>query len=210
MESEQCKAVTNDLRLAYDRMAEERDKKIEPDWKGSERFDFLQLMQRESKKKLIEIGAGAGWDSLFFQENGLNVVSIDLSPEMVRLCREKGLEAYEMDFLALEFTDGSFDAVYARNCLLHVPKKSLVGVLREIRRVLKEGGLFFLGVYGGKDSEGLWENDKHVPKRYFAFYTDEQIKAITEDYFTLRSFKTIALHASELHFQRLILQKPKD
>jgi SAM-dependent methyltransferase len=210
MASKRYKRVTADLRQAYDHMAEDRDQKAEPAWKESERQDFLKLMQDEGKKSLLEIGAGPGWDSLFFQENGLNVVSTDLSPEMVRICREKGLEAYEMNFLNLEFIDDRFEAVYARNCLLHVPKESLSDVLLEIRRVLSPGGLFFLGVYGGKDHEGVWEEDNHVPKRYFAFYTDPQIKAITQEYFSLRSFKSIILPDLELHFQLLILQKLKE
>jgi SAM-dependent methyltransferase len=207
MASKRYKQVTDDLRQAYDHMAEDRDQKAEPAWKDSERLDFLQLLQDEGKKSLLEVGAGPGWDSLFFQENGLDVVSTDLSPEMVRICHEKGLEAYAMDFLNLNFIDDRFEAVYARNSLLHVPKESLSDVLFEIRRVLIPGGLFYLGVYGGKGHEGIWEEDNHIPKRYFAFYTDAQVKAITGEYFSLRSFKTITLPDSELHFQCLILQK---
>ncbi|MFN2125056.1 MAG: class I SAM-dependent methyltransferase [Candidatus Promineifilaceae bacterium] len=210
MASKRYKQVTDDLRLAYDGKAEDRNQKSEPAWKESERLEFLELLQQEGKKSLLEIGAGAGWDSLFFQGNGLKVVSSDLSPEMVHLCREKGLEAYEMDFLHLKFSDNRFEAVYARNCLLHVPKESLVDVLQEIRRVMTPGGLFFLGMYGGINQEGPWDEDEHIPKRYFAFYQDDQIKAITRAYFSLRSFKTIPQPNSELHFQRLILQKPLD
>ncbi|TMD70000.1 MAG: class I SAM-dependent methyltransferase [Chloroflexi bacterium] len=43
---------------------------------------------------MLEIGAGTGNDSLFFRDNGLHVVCTDLSPAMVDLCTEKGLEAY--------------------------------------------------------------------------------------------------------------------
>jgi ubiquinone/menaquinone biosynthesis C-methylase UbiE len=56
---------------------------------------------------------------------------------MVRLCKEKGLDARCMDFHNLEFEDQSFDAVYALNCLLHEPKANMDGVLVEIHRVLK-------------------------------------------------------------------------
>lgn len=204
--------VTEELRLAYDRAADERDKKEISPWKFSERQAYLQLLQREGKEKLLEIGAGPGRDSLFFQENGLQVVSTDLSPQMVRLCRQKGLEAYEMDFLNLNFAGANFDAVFALSCLLHVPKADLGDVLLEIRRVMAPGGLFFLGVYGGIERDGSWEDDKHVPKRYFALYLDEQIEAITGEYFTIRDFKKIPLPDSKrsgIHYQRLILQKGK-
>src|SRR5690606_3962913 len=107
----------------------------------------------------------------YFQENGLEVVAVDLSPAMVALCREKGLEAHVMDFLRLDFPPGSFDAVYALNCLLHVPDRDLPAVLEAIRAVLRPGGLFFLGVYGGGalTGEGSYDHDDHNPPRFFSF-----------------------------------------
>ena len=207
------KKVTKDLRAAYDRAADERDKRELSPWKERERQAYLELLQQEDKHTLLEIGAGSGRDSLFFQQNGLRVISSDLSPEMVRFCRQKGLEAYEMDFLNLDFAAASFEAVYALSCLLHVPKAYLAEALLEIRRVMTPGGLFLLGVYGGIEQDGSWEDDKHVPKRHFALYLDEQIKAIMGDFFAIRDFKAITLPDSRhsgIHYQRLILQKGRD
>jgi SAM-dependent methyltransferase len=48
-----------------------------------------------------------------------------------------------MDFLHLDFPAGSFDAVYALNCLLHVPNADLPEVLAAIRAVLRPGQLHF-------------------------------------------------------------------
>src|SRR5436305_11462127 len=121
--------ITESLRVSYDRNVEERDRTPIAPWKLEERGKFLQLLQAGAKNTLLEIGAGPGKDSLYFQENGLQVVSTDLSPEMVKRCREKGLTAYVMDFLHLTFPPASFDAVYALNCLLHVPKTDLPRVL---------------------------------------------------------------------------------
>ncbi|MFZ6026907.1 MAG: class I SAM-dependent methyltransferase [Chloroflexota bacterium] len=73
---------------------------------------------------------------------------IDLSPEMVRLCRQKGLATSVMDMAELDFSPASFGAI-AMNSLLHLPKTALPGVLRQIHRVLKPDGLFYLGVHGG-------------------------------------------------------------
>jgi SAM-dependent methyltransferase len=66
----------------------------------------------------------------------------------------------------------SFDAVFAMNCLLHVPNHDLPAV----RAVLRPGGLFFVGVYGGNESaEGPIDDDEHVPPRFFSWRTDEQL-----------------------------------
>ncbi|MGD9100460.1 MAG: class I SAM-dependent methyltransferase, partial [Anaerolineae bacterium] len=173
-----------------------------------ERAYFLSLLQQEGKQNLLEIGAGPGWHGKFFQDNGLTVVCTDLSPEMVKLCRAKGLAAYVMDFLSLDFPDGSFDAVYALNCLLHVPRKDLPRVLRALQALLKPGGLFYLGVYGGKEYEGAWPQDHHDPKRFFSFHTDEQLRRITTEFFELLYFKRIPLEGdNEFHYQSLILKR---
>ena len=151
------------LREAYDRTAREREAaSIEP-WKSEERAQFLQRLREERKRTLLELGAGPGRDSKFFQDNGLAVVCTDLSPAMVELCRQKGLAAHVMDFGNLQLPAGSFDAVYALNCLLHLPKHELPPVLRTIETLLTPNGLFYMGVYGGYDFEGIWEQDTYEP-----------------------------------------------
>ncbi|MGH2479233.1 MAG: class I SAM-dependent methyltransferase, partial [Ktedonobacteraceae bacterium] len=146
-----------DLRVAYSlESAAQRDKVEKDSWKVAERQRFLALLQQENRQTLLEIGAGTGTDSLFFQNNGLRVICTDLSPAMVELCREKGLEAHVMDFLSLDFPSASFEALYALNCLLHVPTNTLPTVLGKLQQLLRPGGLFFLGVYGGiEEKEGI-------------------------------------------------------
>jgi SAM-dependent methyltransferase len=200
--------IISDLRESYNRNAAERDNYGMEPWKIAERQHFLSLLQKENCQRLLEIGAGPGRDSQFFQNNRLDVVCTDLSPEMVALCQSKGLTAYTMDFLNLAFPDGTFDAVYALNCLLHVPKADFRSVLAAIRRILKPSGLFFLGVYGGYDHEGVWPEDTYTPKRFFSFYTDEHIQCITSEVFDILYFKAVPLEGdTESHFQSIILRR---
>jgi ubiquinone/menaquinone biosynthesis C-methylase UbiE len=197
------------LRESYDRTAQQRDGRTLQAWKVEERQAFLKLLQHEQKHTLLEIGAGAGTDAQGFQERGLTVTCIDLSPAMVDLCRQKGLAAQVMDFAELQFRANSFDAVYALNCLLHAPKVELPDVLREIDRVLNDNGLFYMGVYGGYDFEGIWEDDTYEPKRFFSFFTDEHLRQALEETFQVYSFKHVPLGAEdrELHFQSIVLGK---
>ncbi|WP_438444827.1 class I SAM-dependent methyltransferase [Gorillibacterium sp. sgz5001074] len=195
------------LKEAYNRHATERERMEKQEWKQIERERFLQRMKDEGKRKLLEIGPGPGHDSLYFRDHGLEVRAADASEEMVRLCREKGLDADVMDMEALAYEDGSFDGVYAQNCLLHIPKRLIPQVLQEIRRVLKTGGLFFWGVYGGEDSEGIWDKDAYEPKRFFSFYTDEGLQAAAAPFFEQVDFHTVHLGEDALSFQSLTLRK---
>jgi SAM-dependent methyltransferase len=189
-------SIKQELRKTYDLSATDRDGREISLWKQEERQSFLELIKKEQKTTLLEIGAGPGKDSRFFQDHDLQVISTDLSPQMVQLCRAKGLEAYVMDFLNLNFPDTHFDAVYALNCLLHVPKVELPAVLTAIHRILKPSGLFFMGVYGGYASEGIWQDDHLTPQRYFSLYPDDQIQAIVSNTFTVHDFKIVKLPES--------------
>jgi SAM-dependent methyltransferase len=195
------------LKQAYNNFAEHRERTdIEP-WKWEERERFLNHLRQEGRASLLEIGAGTGRDSLYFQQQGLVVTSVDLSDEMIKLCKEKGLNAHMMDFHQLDFPDETFDAIYALNCLLHVPKAKLDEVLQEIRRVLKPDGLFFCGVYGGQETEGIWEKDFYEPKRFFSMFHDEAIIKVVERRFQVEDFHTVDMGQGAPHFQSILLRK---
>lgn len=199
--------VIGSLRLAYDRSATRRDTVELPDWKIAERQNFLSLLQGEGKRTLLEIGAGPGHFAAWFRDQGLDVTCADLSPAMVDLCRAKGLRAHVMDFLSLDFLPASFDAVFALNCLLHVPSVDLNRVLTSIHRLLRPGGLLYYGVYGGWSFEGVWPEDEHNPKRFFVFYTDDELRRRGAGLFDEVSFRAIEVdHDRDSHFQSLILR----
>ncbi len=197
------------LRLAYNLKAAERDARDVPNWRSGHRDKFAARLLREGKNTLLELGAGTGLDGRYFQELGLDILCTDISPEHVRYCQAKGLKAQVMDNTNLDLPDNSFDAVYAMNSLLHLPKKDLPAVLQSIQTVLKPDGLFFMGVYGGIDSEGVWEDDHYDPKRFFAFYTDDQLKKLLSQYFAILDFTvtTNVTSGDDPHHQAVTMRK---
>ena len=199
--------IRADLVKAHDRYAEDRDTRKIADWKIQERAYFLKLLKEEQKRMLLEIGAGTGKDSRFFKDNGLKVISTDISSKMVRLCQQKRLSAFLMDFFNLGFHEEIFDAIWALNCLLHIPKKELSEVLQGIQDVLKPTGLFYIGVYGGNEFEGIWQEDFYTPKRFFSFYPDHQIQEVVSNFFEILYFKVIPLEKGKAHFQSMILRR---
>jgi len=169
----------------------------------------------EGMRKLLDVGSGPGHDGLFFQQNGLEVVCIDLSPAQVELCRQKGLNAQVMDVSEMAFEPDSFDAVYCQNSLLHLRKREMRDALFGIRRVLKPGGLMFLGQHGGYDSEGAYPEDSYTPKRLFSLYSDEKLREVIGPVFEILSFERVPTGARsaedenvELYFQALHLRNP--
>jgi SAM-dependent methyltransferase len=198
--------VLADLRTSYDAGAAEREHLTKQQFKVDERAAFLDRLRVVEAETLLEIGAGTGQDSLFFAEEGLDVTAVDLSAEMVEWCRAKGLRAYVRDVLNLGFEPDSFDAVYSMNCLLHVPNADLPAVLASIHAVLRPGGLFYLGVWGGRSYEGTLPADNHVPPRFFALRADRELFDYADAVFDVVEFHTV--EDSDLHFQALTLIKP--
>lgn len=197
------------LRQSYNNFAIEREKNEKnklQEWKIKPRDSFLKLLINDGMYTLLDIGSGTGRDSKFFMNNKIDVMAVDLSDDMVKLCQEKGIDSYQLDFYNLHKIGKKFDAVWSMNSLLHVEKASLNLVLEEIRNVLNPSGLFFMGVYGGDDSEGIWQDDIYIPHRFFSFYTDETIKKAVSNYFQVISFERIET-GGKYHFQSIIMRK---
>ncbi len=75
--------------------------------------------------------------------------------------------------------------------------------------ILRPGGLFFVGVYGGNESaEGPIDDDEHVPPRFFSFRTDEQLLGFAAS----AHFDVVDFHPVDTgrgyRFQSLTLRRP--
>jgi SAM-dependent methyltransferase len=198
------------LKKYYDMEADLRNQYEMEEWKTKIRENFIYLVQSENKKNLLEIGAGAGFDSQFFISKGLNVVAIDLSSEMVKKCKEKNIQAYEMDFYNLSGLNEKFDCVWAMNSLVHVPKTDLAKVLNEIWTVLKPNGLFYMGVWGGVDFEKEYvKADVSNTPRFFSYYSENNIKAVLKNHFQIDSFEQseVTKNDGKDIFQSIVMRK---
>ena len=160
----------------YNDMAKEYDDETIDFW---ERFPvgFVDEFCKNVQGKILDVGSGPGRDGVILKNRGLDVTCIDASESMVAICKERGLEAIVGDFAALPFEDGAFDGVWAYTSLLHVPKAEVGDSIEEIRRVLKDGGVFALGLIEG-DLEGYRESSGVASSRWVSFYTVEEVQSL--------------------------------
>jgi SAM-dependent methyltransferase len=199
--------IKQDLIKAYDRAVDQRDRLDASDWKTQEREKFLQLLHAERKSSLVDIGSGPGVHATYFQEQGIEVTCVDLSPAMVARCKEKGLEAYVSDVMHIESLGKALSAAFAMNSLLHLPREQIQPALMAIRNILTPDGLFYWGQYGGEEHVGPWRDDEYEPKRFFSLLDDEHIKEEATRIFRLEEFTQVHFNQEEsIHFQALILR----
>jgi SAM-dependent methyltransferase len=90
-------------------------------------------------RHVLEVGGGPGeLSERLRDELGADVSFVDLSPRMVELARERGIDAQVGDVQALPFADASFDTAVAAWMLYHVP--DIDRGIAELARVLAPGG----------------------------------------------------------------------
>ena len=105
--------------------------------------------------RVLDLGCGAGRVTIPLSTMGFEVIGVDISPAMVTAAREltaiEGLFVqYEVgDAVDLQFDRNTFDhVVFSNQGWMQIPGASdRLRVLREIRRVLVDGGLFLFSTH---------------------------------------------------------------
>ncbi|MCX6770705.1 MAG: class I SAM-dependent methyltransferase [Candidatus Micrarchaeota archaeon] len=118
---------------------------------GSPDEDKLKLMGSVKGKKVLEIGCGGAQCSISFAKMGAKVSAIDISTEQLKFAKklaEKNrvkIGFYQGDIRKLkQIRSNSQDVVFSAFALLYVD--DLLKCFKEVRRVLKKGGLFVFSV----------------------------------------------------------------
>jgi len=122
------------------------------------RWRFLStipLMQQGGR--MLDVGCGLGTDSVILHlATGVRITGIDMDPMSLEtgavriawLSERLGLDAdaiakpQKMNAANLSFADGSFDSVWSNESIEHIHPTD--GLFREVHRVLKPGGRFFV------------------------------------------------------------------
>ncbi|HUK62463.1 MAG TPA: class I SAM-dependent methyltransferase [Dongiaceae bacterium] len=95
-------------------------------------------------RRVLEVGAGSGRDTLGLVRAGARGFVLDYSPASLaivqRLAREQGIvvELVRADALAMPFRDGAFDVVFHQGLLEHF--RDPMPLLRENARITRPGG----------------------------------------------------------------------
>jgi SAM-dependent methyltransferase len=197
----------------YDAQASEREQRGLRESRADLRSRFLQRLRDEERSTLIDLGAGPGHDAVAFSGAGIQVTAIDLSTQHVALCRAKGIDARVGDFYALDLSAGSFQAGWAMSSLLHVPNRDLDAVVGQIIRVLCPGAPLAIGLWGGIDREGIWEDDIAAPRRFFSLRSDDHLRALLSRHFEILEFDVSSPEeglGSNVHYQWCVVTARSD
>jgi SAM-dependent methyltransferase len=111
--------------------------------------ELARQMELRAGLRLLDVGSGIGGPARYFAaEHGCAVTGIDLTEEFVSVARSLTTRTkldHLVEFrvgsaLELPFAADAFDGAYILHVGMNISDKA--GVFREVRRVLKPGGLF--------------------------------------------------------------------
>ncbi len=136
--------------------------------------------------RVIDLGCGTGRHVVLLAKRGFTVFGMDDSVEALNLAAEwlkpEGLPGHLIRasmHASLPFPDASVDAVLAVQTIHHGRLATILETLREIRRVLRPGGRFFLTVPAQRDQGSQFSEveantwipldgpEKGLPHHYF-------------------------------------------
>ena len=140
--------------------------------------EFISLLP--PSPKVLDLGCGAGYESMRLRELGADVVGIDISDESIKIAKAKNPDCYfeVMDMRAISSSLGLFDGVVAIASLIHINEGELSLVFSNIKNVLKTLGYFLVIVVAGN---GLSEERSHIEingkqyNRYFYLHNKDTL-----------------------------------
>lgn len=104
--------------------------------------------------RILDAGCGSGRDAKAFSEMGYEVEAFDASTKLVEMARQHtGLPVKQMRFEDVTEVE-RYDGIWCCASLLHVPLAELPGVMTQLAKALKPGGVWYLSFkYGSGERE---------------------------------------------------------
>ena len=148
--------------------------------------DFLKHIPKDGH--ILDLGCGSGRDSLEFIKRGYNITAVDGSKELsIATSKVIGQEVICNKFEDLQLTE-KFHGIWACASLLHINKRDLINVIKNISYNLEDNGVFYMSFKYGK---GEYIDEKG---RYFNCYTEKTFK---EMILAVPKLKIINIYKSE-------------
>ena len=133
---------------------------------------FLEKLNPDAY--ILDFGCGAGRDTQYFLSRGYRVDAVDGSEQLCRIASEyTGIKVRQMLFQELDEKE-KYDGIWACASILHLPKKQLREVLKNMYAALKSKGWIYTSFKYGE-----FESERNG--RYFTDFTTDTFKDFIHD-----------------------------
>jgi ubiquinone/menaquinone biosynthesis C-methylase UbiE len=166
-------------------MAAEYDRsKDAQGWRGPEVVFGLVYAFVNPGESVLDIGIGTGLGSMLFHKAGLHVYGMDMSPQMLEVCAQKGftedLKIHDLTVEPYPYPAASLDHAVCVGVMNHF--EDLGAVFRETSRILKDNGIFAFVVADRSAGEESSFEVEHADSRTTMFrHSSEQIGSLLHE-----------------------------
>lgn len=153
--------------------------------------EYKDILDRYKDSTILDLGCGLGANTLYLKERGYTVVAADFSEEALKSIRDNigDVDTINLNLLNdFPLPDESYYVVIADLCLHYFDDQVTRNIMKEIKRILKVGGVLLARVARVDDYNfGACEGEELEHHFYFEgdytkrFFDDEDI----ERYFSL-------------------------
>jgi len=188
--------MTTQVGQTYDSIAADFSRTRYKVWPCVARFlDQIISGGTDNTVLVAELGCGNGKNLAYLEQNTppgykIRTIGVDISAELLGICRERGLEVMLGSILAIPLDDHSLDYTLSVAVIHHlVEKADRIRALRELARATKLGGRCLITVWAREQTAAdgkrrFATNDEMVPfktktgethYRYYHLYDDGEL-----------------------------------
>ena len=151
---------------------------------------LVKLLEQLTPGKAIDLGPGAGTDTLFLLENGWEVLGIDIDPKteddirsMIKSSDNLSSQNLDerfafknQDFENLELEKDAYDLVIGFNSLFFCKPESFKKIFKQITDSIKSGGYLLINLLGKNDDWNKQDDNRKT------FLSREEIFELLADF----------------------------
>jgi SAM-dependent methyltransferase len=165
------------FKAILDRADEASRRYVKAEARGVALVDFFsRYLPPHDHVRVLDLGCGSGLISFALAQRYGSVCGVDREPDNIEMCAQKlvpqdfrNLHFVRADGFELPFPDASFDGAIVNGVLEWTgvnhsgkpPERRQAEFLNEVNRVLRPGGIFYVGIENRSSPPHLWR-DPHT------------------------------------------------
>ncbi|NOX29296.1 MAG: class I SAM-dependent methyltransferase [Actinobacteria bacterium] len=127
----------------------------------------IDLLTREGRHRVLDLGAGPGGDGRGFIDADIDFIGVDLAHANGVLAARNGITVVQGSIAAPPLAQRSFDAGWSMSTLMHVPDGEVVDTVAGMITPLQDGAPLMIGLWGGPLELLIGDSDIAGQQRYF-------------------------------------------
>ena len=163
-------------------------------------LEYLPKTHLSNQQKILDVGCGSGRDSVFFANQGFEVVAIDGSKSLIELAQQTDTrinwKCLRFDEIAKQSWQNQFTGIWACASLLHVHFEELPKLLNDLILCIKSDGILYASFKYG-------DSEREKDGRFFCDINEQRWQLIESQLISTKPLKVWQTLDNRVHRQEI-------